>query len=571
MMLRSDGDRARLVFDASTAGPLRVDLEISVSGVVGDASPRRLRHRRLPLATADLSLTEESLRAFLAGAAASGSAQRDDVLPPISLDARMRPGWVLLLGRVRGARGEADFSARALLDVDGEGDLRVLVPEVLLYGWIGAPGAIVPPAIFASIVTALRDASAPAENAAAPLQALGAAQLRLRPLDALLGVLPAQGFRLPDCRGVALLEAAFEGGVARVRYGAPAGGKALAAHPELRRALDAARESDAAITAGSWDDAARALREHADSPSSHPALVARLFDLLAAMPESFDEAEACARRAVDRRETRIAALLCLGRVAEGRAQLASASLDEASERYRAAAEAAAQGGDPEEEARARLACGKALAAQDPEAAAAVYESALARTDAPGPLLDALADLYDRAGRGADLVQALCARIALGLGADEESRMRLRLARVHTRLGDVPAALREVERALDVGSLTGDALAAVADAAQRSGDAAWATGVLEAQAREAADAGDHALEAQAEATLADVLARADRPDEARAHLGRARALRPQDAALALRAAALDVACGRFGPALACYQAALPLLGESERRGALGAMA
>jgi tetratricopeptide (TPR) repeat protein len=384
----------------------RVELEIpglsfpfDLSGGIAQFQNRRCRLRELALSVGAAEVTGFLRQGRLA--------DHGIVEPAVTIAA----AELHVEGQARLGRHQAGFTARGALRTQPAGRARISMYDVRVYGFLPVSAPLLASALFAACGAAPGRSAAPGGvPAAAPLVWLeGATDLGLELLElALLGLLPAQGWRMPERRQVEAVPAGGGEGRLALRYArSPAeeeGGTAGSSLAGYDRSRSRHAVAEAALARGEVGTATDAYRGAAPVAAGDPWASARLLQLLASRPSTAGEAAAVASQALARWPGFAPALL---------AQAATASLagrcDEAAGLYQQLADLSANVG-PIDQASALVAVARERdRAGDAAAARAALERARLAWPGHGGAWRALAQRLAAQGRWADLLGILVER------------------------------------------------------------------------------------------------------------------------------------------------------------------
>ena len=438
-----------------------------------------------------------------------------------------------------------EFTCRVHLHGRGA-SLRLAAAEPRLYGYLPVPA----PLFAHRLLVALVAGGDGGGGGPAGAEVVGLGEIALAPLRALLwNTLPAAGWRLPDARGIGLVEAGARRGEVMVRFAPAVNPVPVSAEASAHlEALDRFRVADAHLQAGDLEAALRAYRgELAARGAQQPFLVERILSITAARPAWFRDAEELARQALGRWPDFAPAHIALAAVA-----VAEGDLRGAAERFRRLADSAAQAGDDEAGARAALAGARLLRQVAPAEATPLYERVLAYRPGHGESVEALAERYGEEGRFAELARLIRARLAATQDRHRQALDHLRLAALlREQLADPAHALEELEAATRLAPDSAPAWEALADLHVAMGDHAAAVRALEAVAGLAAGRGDGRAEARAHLRAGRSWELCGDDDRADASYRRALELDPDGEALE-PAAAAAARRGRFEQAAGLWR-------------------
>ncbi|MBI5481971.1 MAG: hypothetical protein HY906_24160, partial [Deltaproteobacteria bacterium] len=280
-----------------------------VSGGAG-----KFQHRRSRLRRARLRIGAAEMAGFLAtrpGVRAQG----------IEItDVRLRDGCAEVGGTARRSGATVAFTARAYLVPAGERAVRVSLADVRVYGFLPWPAGLIGRALLLGCIAGQGDDGP---------RVRGIGDLEVDPLDeALFGVMPPAGWRLPDVAHARrrALEVAATGVVLDYGPGEPAPTPPVpvrfAAREEGARRFAAVDEE---LATGSLEAGRRACVAAVQRDGEQPYLVERLLEILAATPAGFDSATDLAGRTLAGRPDATAALLAQAAVLLARGQPAEAA------------------------------------------------------------------------------------------------------------------------------------------------------------------------------------------------------------------------------------------------------
>jgi tetratricopeptide (TPR) repeat protein len=510
----------------------------------GSGGAGRFQHRRSRLRRARLQLSAADLAAFLA----TRPALREQGLAVTDL--RLRDGFVDVGGTAQRSGATVAFTARAYLVPLGARAVRVALTDVRLFGHLAWPAGLMGRALLLGCV---------AGGGADGPHVQGLANLVIDPLDeALFGVMPPAGWRLPDVAAARLcaLEVSAAGVV--LEYGSgtatsPAVPERFAPHEEGLQRFAAVDEE---LARGSLEDGRRACVAAVQREGEHPYLVARLLEILAATPGGFDSATGLGHRTLEARPDEPAALLAQAAVFLARGQPA-----EAAAHFERVSDRAAALGDELEAVAAARAAADLLVGSDPTRATPLLERVLAAHPDDQACADAVASCLQRTRRFGDLAQLLARRGTRAAAAGALGEQRRLLAELGTvlleRLGDPVGAAAALARATELGADDGALWEALAHAREAAGDETGFLAALTRAAERWAAAGDAAREAAARSRAAARCEQRGELEPAARDYHRVLALRPDDVGAWRRLAAVEERRGQHADAAAALARALDL--------------
>lgn len=387
------------------------------------------RHHRCKLRSADLTCTAKIAECWLRRRLdARDSGYRHAQLT-------FAEGHFEIRGYVSVGPGGSDFVFRGILLPEGE-RLRIGLSELLLFGAIPIPAPIIAGSLLAAIA-----GSATTDD---EVQLIGCTDMLVDPLYlALLGTLPAEGWRLPQ-RGARLTGVSVARDGVQLSYYQGDRRGVTARRPtvpspylEVEEAKDRCRAIEQLLLDGHLEQATAAYRHAHEERPRDRFVLERLLQLLVVDSQNDQQVLNLCEQAQHEFGWFPPALLAEANVLVRRNRQA-----EAAERYIQVAEGAAERARSGEQCLARVAAAQLLVARDRDAAVVEIKRALEVQPDDRAAMSLAAKLYAETESWHDLVELR--RRQLALADDDSQRVQANLA-----LGELYRAhLKDAERARD---------------------------------------------------------------------------------------------------------------------------
>jgi tetratricopeptide (TPR) repeat protein len=504
-------------------------LELEIKGLTFPfdltSGPNRLRDRWLEAVTLELSLAPEAFRNVFDGVV-------PEMSPISDLKLDLDRDTVELIGRF-GSQGKVHwFVLRAVPDIDGAS--LILRPDLFLF--FGPPLISMP-----QLTASLCQLQVP------PLQATEGFELRIDdiPRSVLRELLPAAGYRIPDCRRLKLSEISLSR-----RQGAKLTFErdTLAARAPSTRALALAeveallRPGDEAARRGELGQARACYASALADEPGHSTIVERIAWLDVVSPTRREAARVGCERTLEKQDSPgLHAILGSLLIAEGNHQRAE-------EHFRRAGEDLGPLG------RARLLCvlGRLQLESDPLTATALLESAMTLDPTLVEALEGLRDGYAALGQRGPL-QSVAARLATASDdPDVRCRVLICLGRLwHHRFGDSYRATDCYEQALLERPDDQHALLGLAECHAAKGEYQASLRCLDATAKSAAEHDDSDTEVAAHLRAGELWEELGDSTTAAARYRRAARIAPDSLEAVEKAANADWQLARYGKAAAAF--------------------
>jgi len=541
-----DGSRGQLMLRPGRFfGWLRVDrFELAIPNVTFPlditGGMAQFQRQRCPLLAATLTIDPEGL--------AQLAAQRAGPLAMAgfeNLSIELVDGAIELSALARVRERTAELWVRLAVGSDGR-QLRIALEEAVTLGWVRRPSTLLAHdllCILLGAVDATRGSPAEADAMEGPT-VRGLGEIVLQPMELFAAtVLSPSGWRLPRLDDVRLGEIAITPEHVRLHFSTEPGEL-----PTLQRPAALARIGEPLLRNDLAGAVAACRQELPLEPAEARESTKLLLELLSARDGSVREAELIARDALLRWPDFVYGHLTLAAVASSRGREAQAT-----EHFAEAARLADAAGRVSLGLRAALAAARGAVDQDPARAIALYEQASKRRPGDPRVVAALAELYARSNRWAELARLYQGQIAGATDGRAKATAHLKLAEVRfQRLHDPSGARTEIEEATRLDPRSRRAWDLRAEIALRAGDRLGAMAALRQAAGLLAELGDAIAQARTLARIGAILEQTGDAAGARDYYRRALTLTPEDPGVLQSFAALAEAQHETADALDAYQ-------------------
>jgi len=518
----------------------------------------QFKEQRCRVTSASLGIDEGSLEALLRDRAPILSAAGFQ-----EVRIRLLQDFTELSGRAYVGEESADFAARVYVSAVRRG-IRLRLTDARTFGFLRRPA----PLLAHDLICVLLGAVAPPTDDQGDAEVAvyrGLGDFLLPALDLFLCTLfPAAGWRIPESPDVRVDEVDLSGGRADISYGTAAEAPAEElddAVPGLR-ALDSFTDADTLLRRGGLGGAMGAYRFALTRDAAHERfLTERLLAVLCTRESTLREADRLARVALGRWPDFAPAHLALASVSVARDELAAAA-----DHFAEVARLAEEGADDEEAVRASLAVARHLVDVDGQRATRFYERVLERRPNHREAADALTARYREEERWAEFVVLWRQRIA-GLANDRErARAHVQLAEVfHGKLDDPDRAASELKTAVELDEEYIHAWDALADILEEMGRDTAAIQALERVGELQQVKRDTVGEVRTRSHLVSLLERIGDDAQALAACKRALEIRPDDAGLLERSAAICARMGEPEAAIEIYERIIDICPAADPHG------